>query len=199
MNHTGDGARSGCPHFLKEMQSCGLPSEGIYLPLRAHIVSYCMTPMYRNCPTYLKYCPGGISPGAISDEKQNRTPAASDTGVEDDEIDCDGRRRHARIPEKRHVLLRSCDPLGTTVGDFFERAMTVDFSQGGMRVIINREIPPETPLLFDFDNDFMVPRLQGVAQLCWCRPLSDNPDSIEAGLVFKDRFSKTILSAELGN
>ena len=194
MNHTGDGARSGCPHFLKEMQSCGLLSEGIYLPLRAHVVSYCLTPMYRNCPTYLKYCPDEI-PG----EKKNRLFNRPDSGVKEEEIDSDGRRRYSRITEKRHVLLRSCDPLGTTVGDFFERAMTVDFSQGGMRVIINREIPPETPLLFDFDNDFMVPRLQGVAQLAWYRPLSDNADSIEAGLVFKDRFSKTILAAELGN
>lgn len=109
-----------------------------------------------------------------------------------------GRRRQARIAEKRNVVLRTCDSLGITVGDFIERAMTVDFSQGGMRVITNREISPETYLLFDFGEDFLIPNLQGVAQLRWQKKLEDDPQRIEAGMVFKDGFSQSAIAIELG-
>lgn len=173
-----------CPHFSKEMQSCGLRCEGIYLPLRVHVMSFCLTTMYNQCTTFKEYC---IATNLIVQKGGNASN--EDTG----------RRRHHRKPEKRTVLLRTCDLQGAATGDFIERAITVDYSQGGMRLTINREIPSDTPLLFDFDNDFIVPQLQGVAQLCWHRRSDKNPSMIEAGLVFKDNFSKFILASQLGN
>jgi len=174
---------SGCPHFLVEMQACDLPADGIYLPLRTQVIDYCRTGFYKKCPTYIQHCLTNNLEVAYSDQDQYP----------------DSRRRHSRIPEKKNVLLRSCDTLGLEQGDFAERAVTIDFSQEGMRVIINRELPSDSFFLFDFGNDFLVPHLQGIAHLCWHRKLEETPHAIEAGFVFKDNFSRAVLALELGN
>lgn len=174
---------SGCPHFLEEMQACDLPADGIYLPLRTQVVDYCRTRHYKKCPTYRQHCLTNNLEVTYSEEEEHP----------------DSRRRHSRIPEKKNVLLRTCNTLGVAQGDFAERAVTVDFSQEGMRVIINKEPSPGSFFLFDFGNDFLVPHLQGVAHLCWHRKIEDAPYAIEAGLEFKDNFSRAVLALELGN
>ena len=183
MNSKDNTIPDGCPHFLVEMQACDLPADGIYLPLRAQVVHYCRTRHYKKCPTYMQHCLNNNLEMTHSEEEENP----------------DSRRRYPRIPEKKNVLLRTCDKLGMAHGDFAERAITVDFSQEGMRVVINRETPPGTSFLFDFGNDFLVPHLQGVAQLCWHRKLEDAPHAIEAGFVFTDNFSRALLALELAN
>lgn len=175
--------KDGCPHFSAEMRICKLFTNGLYMPLKSHVESFCMTQRYEMCFTYKKY---------FLMKKLETCSNREETR------DTTGRRHHPRIAEKRNVILRTCDSLGITVGDFSERAMTVDFSQGGMRVIINREISPEAYLLFDFGDDFLIPHLQGVAQLRWQKKLEDDPQRMEAGMVFKDGFSQSALALELG-
>ena len=89
--------------------------------------------------------------------------------------DHDKRRRYKRIPEQRKVLVRSCDPTGHIIEDFSELALTLDYSQGGMRIVSNKKIPVDTLLHFNFDHDFLIPRLQGLAQLCWQKNLEKLP------------------------
>ncbi len=174
----------GCPYFSSETQSCALPPGGIYFPFRIHVVNFCLTAAHDRCQTYAKYC-----------HAEKLEPLSQQNNGEK----AIGRRRHPRVPEKRKVLLRSSDILGIRTGDFVETAMTLDLSQGGMRVLLNREIQEERTFLFDFGDDFLVPRLQGIAEICWHRILGENPQIIEAGLAFKDNFSQAILSIELGN
>jgi len=104
------------------------------------------------------------------------------------------RRRFKRVNEQRKVLLRTSSPQGIVVGEFAEMALTLDYSQGGMRIAIDKEIPADSLLLFDFDDDFLIPRLQGLAQLRWHRRLDKNTHPIEAGLVFRDEYSQKILA-----
>lgn len=165
-----------CPYFSKKMKSCGLSTEGIYLPPRMHVLTYCLTPRYTECSIYMRFIP-------MEDECSN-TEADNETN----------RRRFKRIREQWRVLIRTCSPEGIVVGEFAEMASTLDYSQKGMRVTIDRDIPRESLLLFDFDIDFVIPRLQGFAQLRWYRKRTVDSHTIEAGLVFKDEYSQKALS-----
>lgn len=102
-----------------------------------------------------------------------------------------------RFAGNRRVLIRACTPLGIVTGEFEGNATTVDYSQNGMRIVMDKEIPEGSLVLFDFDNDFLIPRLQGVAELCWHRKHPDTPGNVEAGLTFKDHFSRAALAVEL--
>ena len=178
MNTSENRANDCCPYFLQDMQACGLHSDGIYLPPRPHVLTYCLSAFYRNCATYERYCLSEKIPQIQADH----LPA--------------GRRRFFRIARQRNVLIRTCDAIGVVTGDFAEKATTIDYSQGGMRVVLPHEIPEGSLVLFDFDNDFLIPCLQGIAQLRWSR----RPESgrgFEAGLTFKDQFSQAVLALEL--
>ena len=171
--------RTRCPYFQQEMHACGLHSEGLYLPSRAHVLTYCLTPSYSNCVTFKRY----FSSGKPREDESDRTPA--------------GRRRFTRFPGSRRVRIRSCNPLGVVTGELEEKATTVDYSQNGMRIVMDREIPEGSLVLFDFDDDFLIPRLQGVAELRWYRTHPDADRPFEAGLTFRDHFSKAALAVEL--
>lgn len=182
MNSSKSGNKNGCPYFLSDIQACALPPDGIYIPWRIHVLHYCMSDEYKQCQTYKEYC---------IEKQPDCNPEQT---IKDNDV---GRRRHLRINEKRKVLLQSSDRYGITRGDFAETAMTKDFSQGGMRVILNSELPTDGSLLFIFGEDFLVPGLQGLAQLCWHRQFDENPQMVEAGLVFMDGFSQAVLALEL--
>jgi hypothetical protein len=168
-----------CPHFFKIMKTCNLSSNGFYLPSLKNLSKYCLTPKYRICPIYKEN-------HIMENEKIKSTTA-----------DFDSRRRFRRIPMQRKVLIRTCDSSGVVVGEFVELAMTVDYSQGGMRVVSSKEIPDHSLLLFNFDYDFLIPQLQGFAQLCWQKNIEGLPHGIEAGLVFKDDDSRKALERRM--
>ncbi|MBS0013184.1 MAG: PilZ domain-containing protein [Desulfobacterales bacterium] len=167
-----------CPYFLQDMKACGLHTDGIYLPPRPHVLTYCLSSFYRNCSTYERYC---------LSEKLHQIQTDQSLA---------GRRRFLRIARQRNVLIRTCDPIGVVSGDFAEKATTVDYSQGGMRIVMEKEIPDDSLVLFDFDNDFLIPCLQGIARLCWSRR-DEAGRGFEAGLSFKDQFSQAVLAIEL--
>lgn len=179
MNTSENRAQTICPYFLQDMKACGLHSDGIYLPSRAHLLTYCLTAFYRNCVTYERYC--------LSEKLH----------IVDADRSAAGRRRYFRIARQRNVLLRACDSLGVVTGDFAEKATTLDYSQGGMRIVVKNEIPEGSLVLFDFDEDFLIPGLQGIAELCWKRKNFESSSSFEAGLSFKDNFSQAVLAIEL--
>ncbi|MCU0599698.1 MAG: PilZ domain-containing protein [Desulfobacterales bacterium] len=111
--------------------------------------------------------------------------------------DSNSRRRCRRFPMQRKVLIRTCNSSGIVVGEFVELAMTLDCSQGGMRVVSSKMIPDQSLLLFNFDYDFLIPQLQGFAQLCWQKNIEGLPQGIEAGLVFKDADSRKALARRM--
>lgn len=167
-----------CIYLLKEMQACTLRPDGVYIPPRMHLLTYCQIGNYLNCPTYEKYCPM---------ETQTMKKEMQEHG---------GRRRFLRIPRKHKVLIQTCDSIGTVIGSFSEQALTLDYSQGGMRIQLDSEIPADSLLRFDFGNDFVVPQLQGIAKICWHRKTDASPQGMEAGLIFKDHFSQAVLAVQ---
>ena len=167
-------AFTSCPYFLKEMKTCRLFSNGFYLPSQKNISTYCLTAIYDKCQTYKRHSHNGSRAENL-----------------------DKRRRYKRIPDQRKVFVRSCDQAGNIIGDFSELALTIDYSQGGMRIVSNKKIPGDKLQLFKFDHDFVIPRLQGLAQLCWQKNLEKLPQGIEAGLVFKDADSRKALSLKI--
>jgi hypothetical protein len=170
-----------CPHFLKAMKTCSLSNEGFYLPSPKNLSKYCLAPTYKKCSIYK--------------EKYTMEKDKIKSEIEDH----NSRRNFRRIPTQRKVLIRTCDPLGFEVGDFAELALTVDYSQNGMRIISSKEIPAEALLLFNFDYDFLIPQLEGFAQLCWQKKFKSLPQGIEAGLIFKDDDSRKALSHKIEN
>ena len=169
-----------CPYFSKEMKACGLSEDGIYLPPKVHVLTYCLSSVYEKCSIYRRICP----------LKNDQTAkSANDRGQ---------RRSFNRINEQKKVLIRTSSPQGIVVGDFAEMALTIDYSQGGMRVAINKEIPTDSLLLFDFDDDFLIPRFRGFAQLRWHRKVGEGHE-IEAGLVFRDKYSQRAMALALEN
>lgn len=170
-----------CPCFSSKMRVCGISDNGIYLPPRIHVLTYCLSPKYRECSIYTRFIP------MESECKHDATDGKSN------------RRRFKRVHDNRRVLIRTCSPEGIVIGDFAEMASTVDYSQKGMRVVLDKEIPKDSLLLFDFDMDFLIPRLQGFARLCWDRKHASTPNDIEAGLVFKDSYSQKALSLAIAD
>lgn len=102
-----------------------------------------------------------------------------------------------RFAKNRRVLIRSCDSVGVVTGELEEETTTLDYSRGGMRIVTEKEIPRDSYVLFDFGEDFPIPRLQGVAELRWHRRHPDNARCFEAGLTFKDNFSRSALALRL--
>lgn len=160
------------------MQACTVRSDGLYIPPRVHLLTYCLTQSYKHCPTYARYCMA---------EERNMDFVA------DNHV---GRRKFLRIPKTHKVLVQTCDSIGTVIGDFAEQALTLDYSQGGMRILIDREIPTDSLLRFDFGNDFIAPQLQGIAKICWHKKRDNKPQGIEMGLAFKDHFSQAVLAVQ---
>ncbi|MDO8954876.1 MAG: PilZ domain-containing protein [Gammaproteobacteria bacterium] len=107
------------------------------------------------------------------------------------------RRSSPRLPSVHNVLIQTCDFIGVLHGNFSEQAVTLDYSRGGMRILIDRELPSASLLRFDFGNDFVIPQLQGIAKICWHRKVEDKDHGIEAGLAFQDHFSQEVLSAQV--
>jgi len=156
------------------MKTCRLFSDGFYLPSQKNISGYCSTTRYSKCPVY---------------KRQYQIDSATEN--------FDKKRRYKRIPEQRKVLIRSYEANGNVIGNFSELAFTIDYSQGGMRIISNKKIPGDRLLLFKFDLDFLIPRLQGFAKLCWQKNFEKLPHGIEAGLVFKDDESRKSLALKI--
>jgi hypothetical protein len=170
-----------CPHFLKIMKTCSLSHDGFYLPPPQHISKFCLTSAYKSC----SIC------------KESNIVEKNKIMEKEKGAYYNGRRRARRIPMQRKVLIRTCDKSGIVVGDFVELAMTVDYSKDGMRIVSSKQIPDKSLLLFNFDYDFLIPQLQGFAQVCWQKGLGGLPYGIEAGLEFKDDESRTALARRL--
>jgi hypothetical protein len=167
-----------CPHFVNRIKTCSLFVDGFYIPPEETILTHCKSSKYKKCPVYKRH----------HQSKTRQKASESEVKL------ADSRRRFKRVRDQRKVLVCTCDALDGKNGDFSETALTVDYCQGGMRIIVDKEIPADIPLIFKFDNDFVVPRLQGLAQLCWQKNLEKFPQRIEAGLAFKDDFSRQTLN-----
>ncbi|RJP41198.1 MAG: hypothetical protein C4548_09575 [Desulfobacteraceae bacterium] len=174
-------ALQSCSHFVNRMKTCSLFVDGFYIPPEETILAYCKSSKYNKCPIYKRH------------HQRDKGRKAIDSGAKI----ADSRRRFERISDQRKVLICTCDALDGKNGDFAETALTVDYCQGGMRIIVDKEVPADIPLIFKFDNDFVVPRLQGLAQLCWQKNLEKFPQHIEAGLAFKDDFSRQSLNLSI--
>jgi hypothetical protein len=176
MNNKENKVLTGCPYFQAEMKTCRLFNNGFFLPSKKDVSTYCLTSIYQKCPHYKRH--SHVVNDAIA------------TGEEE----YGNRRRYKRIPVQRKSLVRSCDAEGNIIGDFSELALTVDCSQGGMRIVSSKKIPSDTLLIFNFDHDFLIPKFKGLAQLCWQRKSENFQDTIEAGLLFKETETQEALS-----
>jgi hypothetical protein len=171
-----------CFYLLQGMRVCAIRPDGMYIPPRQHLLSYCLTQCHKQCPTYTRYC---------------RMETASSNTEADNQA---GRRHFPRIPKKYMVLVQTCDSIGVLRGNFAEQALTLDYGQGGMRILINRELPSDSLLRVDFGNDFLIPQLQGITKICWHRKLPNSPQGVEeAGLAFQDHFSQAVLQLNLSS
>jgi hypothetical protein len=160
MFHIGRYHHTICPYFDKQMQSCSLSAEGIYLPSRTDVQAFCMSSEYRKCSIYCHH---------RSSREPDRAPQQEGGLI--------GKRRYPRLRERRSVLLRA----HAREGEIVEIATTLDFSPEGMRVLISREIAMDTPFHFFFGNSFFVPGLQESPSPAGSAPVRKIPDSLKSG------------------
>ena len=104
-------------------------------------------------------------------------------------------RRFMRITEEYKVLIRTCDAIDSVTKKNID-VMTLEYSQRGMRILSDKEIPVDHKLCFEFGNDFVVPNLFGIAKVCWHWKFEGIPQSYVAGLLFIDDFSTGILATQ---
>ncbi|WP_310598701.1 PilZ domain-containing protein [Desulfobulbus sp.] len=143
-----------CPYWEPESRSCLLIEEGIYLPVCAHIATYCQTSQYALCGQY-------------------ELLAAADRLRASNGLLASNRRRSVRIPT-HHVFrfseITDNDQLPSIRED---DAWTVDFSAHGIRFATRQLLPPETALRFEVIKD-STDSLAGIGRVVWSKPIESS-------------------------
>lgn len=167
-----------CPYH-RQSGDCRMTAGGLYLPLLHHVEAYCRTVGYVNCSHYIK------GKSLLDKSRAERVLVES------------GRRRFQREKKKFVVEVRNCDSSGHPLDVADLQTVTVDLSQGGMRLESNKKIPVSSLLAFSFGKDFPIPGLIGNGQVRWSRERT-GADKYEAGLCFTDNQMQNMIGAHLG-
>ena len=174
-----------CSYLSKSSFECTLTKGGIFVPVQSHFENFCLTDYFMQCDHYMKF----------ADVNSDDEIGAPGTKKAYDH----GRRRFLRHTGRFPLEFLLCDDNGGYSPGFKGAAYTVDFGQGGMRVVSSsKEIFRDGFMIFNFSKDFIVPYLHGLAEVCWQRPdIVDN--QWQAGLAFKDHSVKALIAIQMGS
>lgn len=95
------------------------------------------------------------------------------------------RRKFVRIDACYKITLVKLIHSGTVVSHFSSFAKTLDLSNGGMRLTINRPLANNTEVQFLFGKSFPQNLQEGSGQVVWCNKDIDAP-GYQAGITFHD-------------
>lgn len=151
-----------CPFWNPQNNLCEVKEGGLFIPLEDHISIYCTKPTFSKCMQY-------------------------DLGCQIEQLSSEelfywegNRRKHIRIEKDYTVTLVKLIPTGS-VATHISTAHTLDISMGGMRLLLDEELPKETLMKFSFGNKHPAPIKQGVGKIQWCRA-AEETDLFQAGL-----------------
>ena len=167
-----------CPHWSSVSRSCLLSKGGLFLPISAHINTYCLTVHHACCSQFI----GSIAAG----NEQGFDPG-----------NADNRRRYVRIPGRFSFRLSEshCHDLLEALMD--DSASTIDLSPGGIRFESYRSLPVDTFVTFSLNSSFSEQPLSGTGQVKWCASLENAP-LFHAGIAFADDSISSAIRDRLG-
>ena len=143
-----------CPYLEPDSRFCQLVEEGIFLPVDAHITTYCLTSQYALCSQYELL--------AVRDHwnEPNGRPLSN-------------RRRSARVPS--HHLFRFSEITGSDQPPSIREddALTVDLSAHGIRFTTRQLLPPETALRFEVVKGGKK-SMAGTGRVVWSKPIENS-------------------------
>lgn len=171
-----------CPFWNPHCeQICTMTTNGLYVPLPDHIANFCKSPIWDQCPQYVRGCEVQL-----------------DLAWKRELYPRNGRRRHRRINCSHLLALAASDSPGDQRGEpFTQCARTMDLSLGGMRIETVGALPDTKNFSFAFGDDFLSPGLSGLAEVRWLREV-DNSSIYQYGLGFIDQKSSMAISEHLG-
>ena len=143
-----------CPYWEQDSHLCLLVEEGIFLPIEAHISTYCLTSLYALCNQY-------------------EVLVSHDQWSEQSGYFTNNRRRSVRIPSQH--LFRYTEITGSDHPPSIREddAWTVDLSAHGIRFSTRRLLPPKTMLRFEMvkgDKE----SIAGIGRVVWSKPIESS-------------------------
>ena len=156
-----------CPFWSVQTVKCQLGQGGIFIPLDDHIEVYCKTEYFPQCMQYILHSEDHIQLMDIS-KKVNLN-----------------RRKYERIEACYKVTLVKLAHSGQIVSHISTIGRTLDLSQGGMRLAMDKPLVSDTVVGFSLEGSF--PRIlqAGKGQVAWCSKEIDGP-GYQAGISFQD-------------
>ncbi len=164
-----------CSYWNADKKECLVSKEGLYLPVRTHIDSYCLTGNHVSCPKYQE---------CHQDEFNICRPST------------DNRRQHQRMV--RRFSFRVSEFFSDTDSPELidDTAVTVDVSLGGIRFQSHEPVNVDSLVLFSLNGNEINPSLEGVGKVKWCRT-HDEGRYFHAGISFADKKFSQILGSKM--
>lgn len=149
--------RKACPYWSPDCKHlCTMTVSGLYVPLPGHILTFCRSLRWDQCPQYVRGCCALL--------KQDWT-----RGLMQEK----GRRRHKRFSRRYPMAISDSDKQVVSGGSALEQsAWTLDLCAGGMRIETAAALPMIQKISFAFGEAFLFPGFAGLAEVCWQRPAS---------------------------
>jgi len=143
----------------------------LYIPLDNHIQIYCESSNYSLCSQYIE----------SDDTKKSSTGSKLN------------RRKHTRISSKQPITIVYLNDSGNVVSKEIHKAMTIDFSKGGMRLFTDEPIMKNSLIQFSLDDTDSNKSEEGIAISRWCNQLQ-NEDGYHIGFAFHNKETTTRMS-----
>lgn len=166
-----------CPYYSPKNFECKLSSGGVYIPLRKHLLTFCLAKRHKECKRYI-----------------NREVAS---GTDKLAVWDNGRRRFYRNKGNFMVSLCRCGEESLAKDDVVsEKAITLDYGVGGVRILSQQQLSEGSSVFLEFGDEFIVPGLRGMAKICW-QQKSESRSAWEAGLAFDDHFVQSTIDLQM--
>jgi len=163
-----------CPYWKAESKKCLACNGGLFIPLDDHIEFFCKTSDYPQCLQYSMHA-----------KSQQETVPQVETAK-------DNRRKYHRHPSTHKVTLVKLIQSGEVVSHLSTEASTLDLSQGGMRLNLDKPLEDDAIIQFTFEESLPRVLREGTGQVQWCSKQIDE-GGYQAGIAFQsDHLIKTM-------
>lgn len=160
-----------CPYWQKSKCGSKIGTDGLYIPLDEHIQMYCESPNYSLCSQYLE----------CDDAEQNKTGPKLN------------KRKRARVSSKQPITIVYLNDSGNVVSKEIHKAMTIDLSMGGMRLITDEPIMKNSLIQFSLNDADSSKSEEGIAISRWCNQLQDQ-DRYHVGFAYHNKETSARMS-----
>jgi hypothetical protein len=161
-----DASIRSCPHWSATSKTCMLVTDGLFLPVQEHILTYCTSTFYPSCRHYQ----------LLATPQTHAAPT--------DHLPVN-RRRSVRIPRHHVFRFSEISPKDRIPTRRTQETWTIDLSQQGIRFASYRFLPPNTLIRFALEGEDTLCPPTGEGRVVWSEPLENTP-LFHAGIALVD-------------